>query len=213
MLREANAKSEPSINDRREVEIVEFTTSPGLPPPPSPENTQGQLPPAIALPLEAVKTLARYYKDFSWVIKLTGQKVPPELDRALRAIAENTNPEAMQDLQRMAQGQNANPYDVGPMEIPAPRIGERVLTQDIAQQAWGLHYQHHWTFRQIAEYLTGEGYPVSHTTVSNYISEIDEDIAEEQNSKSARVKHAVLTGAIIIVPSVVTFLVVHFLGL
>jgi len=184
-----------------------------LPPPPSPEKTQGQLPPAIALPLEAVKTLAKYYKDFHWLIALSGQKIPRQLDIALRKIAESDNPEAMQDLQQMAMGEAADPYNVGPMEIPAPRIGERVLTQDIAQQAWGLHYQHHWTFRQIAEYLTGEGYPVSHTTVSNYISEIDEDIAEEQNSKSARVKHAVLTAAIIIVPSLVTFLIVHFLRL
>lgn len=189
-----------------------------LPPPPAPENTmqQQQLPPAIALPLNAVKTLAHYYKDFHWVIKLTGQKVPPELDQALRAIAENDSGSAqgMQDLQRMAEGQQTRPqYDVGPQEIPAPRIGERVLTQDIAQQAWTLHYQHHWTFRQIAEYLTEEGYPVSHTTVSNYISEIDEDIAEEQNSKSTRVKRVLSMTALVIVPSLATFLIVHFLRL
>jgi len=187
-----------------------------LPPPPSPENImqtqqQGQLPAAIALPLGAVKALAKYYKDFSWVIKLTGQKVPRELDTALRALADNDSPEAVQDLQRLAGGGTPDPYNIRPIEIPAPRIGERVLTNDIAQQAWTLHYQHHWTFRQIAEYLTEEGYPVSHTTVSNYISEIDEDIAEEQNSKSAKMKRAFLIGAVIVVPSLATFLVVHFL--
>jgi hypothetical protein len=186
------------------------------PPPPTPEiimQPQGQLPASLALPLNAVKTLANYYRDFNWVIKLAGQKVPPELDRALRAIADNTNPEAMEDLQRMATGETADPDNVGPMEIPAPRIGERVLTQDIAMQAWELHYKHHWTFRQIAEYLTAEGYPVSHTTVSNYISEIDEDIEEEQHSKSARVKRALLITAGILGPTVGTFLIVHFLRL
>ena len=186
-----------------------------LPPPPSAENImqaqQQGLPAAIALPLGAVKALAKYYKDFSWVIKLTGQKVPRELDIALRKIAESDNPEAMEDLQRLAAGGPADPYNVHQTEIPPPRIGERVLTQDIAQQAWTLHYQHHWTFRAIAEYLTEEGYPVSHTTVSNYISEIDEDIAEEQNSKSAKVKRAFLIGTLIIGPSLATFLIVHFL--
>jgi len=189
-----------------------------LPPPPSPENImqiqqQGQLPAAIALPLGAVKALAKYYKDFSWVVKLTGQKVPRELDTALRALADNDSPEAVQDLQRLAGGGTPDPYNIRPVEIPAPRIGERVLTNDIAQQAWTLHYQHHWTFRQIAEYLTEEGYPVSHTTVSNYISEIDEDIAEEQNSKSAKMKRAFLIGTLIVGPSLATFLVVHFLRL
>ena len=187
-----------------------------IPPPPSPDNImqsqqQGGLPPAIALPLGAVKALAKYYKDFSWIIKLTGQKVPRELDVALRALADNDSPEAVQDLQRLAAGGTPDPYNIRPIEIPAPRIGERVLTNDIAQQAWTLHYQHHWTFRQIAEYLTEEGYPVSHTTVSNYISEIDEDIAEEQNSKSAKVKRAFLIGTLIIGPSLATFLIVHFL--
>lgn len=188
-----------------------------IPPPPSPDNImqtqqQGGLPPAIALPLNAVKALAQYYKQFSWVVKLTGQKVPRELDVALRALADNDSPEAVQDLQRLASGQqSADPYNIRPVEIPAPRIGERVLTNDIAQQAWTLHYQHHWTFRQIAEYLTEEGYPVSHTTVSNYISEIDEDIAEEQHSRGARLKRAFLIGTLVIGPSLATFLVVHFL--
>lgn len=187
-----------------------------IPPPLSPENImqqQGGLPPAIALPLNAVKALAKYYKDFSWVIKLTGQKVPHELDTALRALADNDSPEAVQDLQRLASSGAADPYKVGINQIPPPRIGERVLTNDIAQQAWTLHYQHHWTFRAIAEYLTEEGYPVSHTTVSNYISEIDEDIAEEQHSRGARLKRAFLIGALIIGPSLATFLIVHFLRL
>jgi hypothetical protein len=188
-----------------------------IPPPPSPENImqQQQMPPAIALPLNAVKTLARYYKDFHWVIGLTGQKVPKELDIALRKIAESDNPEAIQDLQRMTTGQPSNydPYNVGPTEIPAPRIGERVLTNDIAQQAWTLHYQHHWTFRQIAEYLTEEGYPVSHTTVSNYISEIDEDIEEEHNSRGRRIKQALFTVGIVAIPALAVGLVVHFLRL
>jgi hypothetical protein len=179
--------------------------------PPPPPNSQPQLPNAIALPLNAVKTLAQYYKQFHWLIGLTGQKVPPELDAALRSIADNDNPQAVQDLQRMAAGQTtqpSNPYDA-PVEIPQPRIGERVLTQDIAQEAWRLHYDHHWTFRQIAEYLTQEGYPVSHTTVSNYISEIDEQIEEERNSKGRRIKQALLTVGIITVPALITAIIMH----
>jgi hypothetical protein len=190
-----------------------------IPPPPSPENMmfpqQPQMPPAIAIPMNAMKTLARYYKDFHWIIGLTGQKVPRELDIVLRKIAESDNPEAMQELQNMAQGgqPNYDPYNVGPQEIPAPRIGERVLTNDIAQQAWELHYLKHWTFRDIAEYLTRDGYPVSHTTVSNYISEIDEDIEEEHNSRGRKIKQALFTVGIVTIPALAVGLAVHFLRL
>jgi hypothetical protein len=188
-----------------------------IPPPPAPENIMqppNQMPDFITLPMQAVKILASGYSKFGWalqpILKMSGYKMPPEVDHALRAIA-GDNPEGAQDLQRMATGGTPDPYNIRPVEIPAPRIGERVLTQDIAQKAWELHYQHHWTFRQIAEYLTEEGYPVSHTTVSNYISEIDEDIAEEQHSRGARLKRAFLIGTLIVGPSLATFLIVHFL--
>jgi hypothetical protein len=202
------------------------------PPPPSADNimqAQGQLPQMISVPLNVIKTIAEAYTQHRGVIRgvvgALGHKIPKEAEDFLAGIVED-NPEKVRGIiegtQRMATGQqqnpysmnpNADPYNVDQVEIPPPVIGQRVLTQDIAQQAWTLHYQHHWTFRQIAEYLTQEGYPVSHTTVSNYISEIDEDIAEEQSSKGRRLKRGFLTAAMLIVPSLATFLVVHFLRL
>jgi hypothetical protein len=121
----------------------------------------------------------------------------------------------MQELQNMAQGgqPNYDPYNVGPQEIPAPRIGERVWTNDIAEEAWKMHYQHHWTFRQIAQYFTDEGYPASHTTVANYISEIDKEIEEERHSKGRRIRQALLTVGVVVIPSLATALVFHFLRL
>jgi hypothetical protein len=170
----------------------------------------------IAVPLQIMKTIAEIYHQnrgmARGVVRLMGHSIPKELEEFLEGILED-DPEKIKRTTAMAAGETADPYNVGPLEIPAPKIGERVLTQNIAQQAWELHYKHHWTFRQIAEYLTGEGYPVSHTTVSNYISEIDEDIEEEQNSKSARVKRALLITAGVVGPTVLTFLLVHFLRL
>jgi hypothetical protein len=184
------------------------------PPPPTPEKimpSKPQLPQMIAVPLEIIKTIAEIYGQnrgmARGVARMMGYTIPKELEEFLEGLA-GDNPEKIQEVI-----DKNNPYNVDQIEIPAPKIGERVLTQDIAQQAWELHYKHHWTFRQIAEYLTGEGYPVSHTTVSNYISEIDEDIDEEQHSKSARVKRALLITAGVVGPSLVTFLLVHFLRL
>jgi hypothetical protein len=170
----------------------------------------------IAVPLNTLKMIGKIYAENRGIVRMAarmmGQKIPPELDDFFKDISSD-DPNAAYRLEHAGTDQPADPYNVGPMEIPPPKIGERVLTQDIAQQAWELHYKHHWTFRQIAEYLTGEGYPVSHTTVSNYISEIDEDIEEEQNSKSARVKRALLITAGVVGPTLLTYFTVHFLRL
>lgn len=188
-----------------------------IPPPPSAENImhpqQSGLPAMISVPLEAMKTIAQVYSQnkglANTVARLMGHTVPKGVDDFLIGILENDP----QKIQGTVSQPNYDPYNVEPQEIPQPRIGERVLTQDIAQQAWELHYLKHWTFRDIAEYLTRDGYPVSHTTVSKYISEIDEEIEEERHSKGRRVRQALLTGAVIIVPSLATALVFHFLRL
>lgn len=183
-------------------------------PPPTPENVMQpqQLPAAIELPVTAVKTLARYYCQFSWLIPMiaraTGQKVPPELDQALKAIANSDDPNAMQNLQRMAQGQN-DPYNIQAQEIPEPRIGERVLTQDLAQRAWDLYHKQGLSLREIAAYFTNElGAPCSHATIASYIQAIDEDLNEHRHDT---LKTAAKFGALIVAPAIMVFVVEHFL--
>lgn len=182
-----------------------------LPPPPPPQ----QLPAAIELPVTAVKTLAKYYCQFSWLIPMiaraTGQKVPPELDTALKAIANSDDPDAVQNLQRMAQGQQQDPYNIQQAEIPEPRIGERVLTQDLAQRAWDLYHKQGLSLREIAAYFTNElGAPCSHATVASYIQAIDDELNEHRHDTAKTVGKA---AALVVLPSVVTFLIVHFLRL
>lgn len=174
------------------------------PPPPPPSG--------IELPLNAVKTLARYYTQFSWIIptlaKMTGNKIPPEFDQAMRALAASDDPGAVQNLQALAMGQK-DPYNIQQQEIPEPRIGEPVLTRDLAWRAWQLHYEQDLSLREIAAYFTNElGAPCSHATIANYINEIDEVMEE---NKGARTKTVLKVFGFVAVPIVVGLLVGHFL--
>jgi len=173
------------------------------PPPPPPSG--------IELPLNAVKTLARYYTQFSWLMptlaKITGNKIPPELDMAMKALAASDDPAAVQNLQQLALGQK-DPYNIQQQEIPQPRIGEPVLTQDLAWRAWQLHHEQGLSLREIAAYFTNElGAPCSHATIANYINEID---AAMEENKGVRLKTALKYAALVSVPIAVGLVLGHF---
>lgn len=174
------------------------------PPPPPPAS-------GIELPLNTVKTIAKYYVQFSWLIpilaRMTGNKIPPELDMAMKALAASDDPAAVQNLQQLALGQK-DPYNIQQQEIPEPRIGEPVLTQDLAWRAWQLHHEQGLSLREIAAYFTQEvGAPCSHATIANYINEIDEVMEENRGTRlRTALKYVVLIG----VPFVCALLVGHF---
>ena len=178
-----------------------------IPPPPPPDNAQ--VPAFLKLPLDIGRTLARYYVDFGWLISMTGKKVPKELDIALRRLARGEN-NAVEDLNEMAAGQNQQQrYDVQAGEIPEPRIGERVFTTDDALVAWRMHYKQGLGYRDIAKYFTEElGCPVSHSTVSNYIAELDEEMEEDRSTRTGKILKGVVIPAVCII---LTFLISKFL--
>jgi hypothetical protein len=152
-----------------------------LPPPPPTEGEQ--LPQMIAVPLKAIKTIAKLYNENRGMVgmmaRMARQKIPPELDQFFKEV-ESDDPNAAQRLERMATGEQ-DAYNITPGEIPQPSIGERVFTRDDALVAWRMHYKQGLGYRDIAKYFTEElGCPVSHSTVSNYIGEIDEEHEEEE---------------------------------
>ena len=143
------------------------------PPPPPPDET----PEMLQVPLKHLKTIAKYYVDLNWLVKMgaraTGQKIPKELDDWMRDLAESDDPNAVRRLQRMATGEQ-DAYDIESREMPEPRIGERVLTQDLAQRAWDLYHKQGLSYREIAKFFTEElGAPCSHATIASYIGNID----------------------------------------
>ncbi len=172
------------------------------PPPPPPDDPQ--MPAFFKLPMDVARTIAHYYVNFGFLIGLTGKKVPKELDTALRALARGDSTPAL-ELQNKT---SLDPYDVQRGELPEPSIGERVFTRDDALTAWKMHYRQGLGYRDIAKYFTDElGCPVSHATVSNYITEIDEEIEEDKSVRAGRILKTVVVPAVCIV---VTFLLTKF---
>jgi hypothetical protein len=82
-----------------------------------------------------------------------------------------------------------------------PAIGEPVLTEHLAFDAWEMHYKQGMSFRQIAETLTKEGYQCSHATVARYVEMID------QTKKMSKILKLVKVGKALtyIVPPLIAF--------
>jgi len=145
-------------------------------------------------------TIAGLYKQFSWAIpiieKMSGMKIPQEIIVALDALSkgEQISPEQMQQLKSS-------------IETMQPAIGEPVLTQNIALDAWEQHYKEGKSFRQIAETLTREGYPCSHATVARYVEMID---MQKKASKVIKLVRAVKIASYIIPPIVAFWIGVTF---
>lgn len=175
-------------------------------PPPPPSGIE--LPQTIAVPLATIKTIAKLYNENSGLVKMVarmaGQKIPKELDEFFKEMeSDNPNPDKIQEL---ALGQK-DPYNIQQQEIPEPRIGEPVLTQDLAWRAWQLHHEQGLSLREIAAYFTNElGAPCSHATIANYINEID---AVMEENRGVRWRTALKYAGFIALP-IVGLVIGHF---
>lgn len=111
--------------------------------------------------------IAKYYNQFSWILpiieSLTGFKMPPQLTKSLSLLA-SRKPLSPEDMESIKTS----------VETMQPQIGEPVLTEHLAFDAWEMHYKQNMSFRQIAETLTKEGYQCSHATVARYVEMIDQ---------------------------------------
>jgi hypothetical protein len=87
-------------------------------------------------------------------------------------------PQLIKSLDLLSRGKPLSPEDMesikASVETMQPAIGEPVLTEHLAFDAWEMHYKQGQSFRQIAETLTKEGYPCSHATVARYVEMIDQ---------------------------------------
>jgi hypothetical protein len=161
-----------------------------------------------------LKTIAKYYVDLNWLVRMgakaTGKKIPSELDEMMRTIAASDDPAAIEKLQRMATGEQ-DAYDIQPGAIPEPRIGERVLTQDLAQRAWDLNRKQGLSLREIAAYFTNElGAPCSHATVASYIGAIDEELEELDTHRHDTAKTVGKVAAFIVAAVAAGLVIGHF---
>ena len=125
----------------------------------------------ITMTIEQVQALVSkfmpYYPIVKWAGRLMGVKIPPEIDEAITAIQKGEMP----DLKKLQALESQ----------VAPRVGDPVLTRDLAYQAWMLHRKEGMGTREIADYFTNElNSPCSHATVARYINDTD---AEMQASK------------------------------
>jgi hypothetical protein len=189
------------------------------PPPPTPETEMStQEKKGVLLPVDKIMEFAKGYSKYhglvKWGARMAGYKIPREIDELMDELnKEGANPETLQRLERVAGGR----AEYGPQqeewqppgqEIVQPRIGERVLTRDLAYRAWLMNKKQGISLREIALHFTNEGYPCSHATVAEYVNQVDEEMDE---SSSLR-RSAILKGALlIIVPAVAAFVLEHFL--
>ena len=116
--------------------------------------------------------IATAYTQYSWILGLTGFKVPPEVDTALRSIATGKppSPEEMQLIKNQ-------------VETMEGVVGEPVMTRQLAETAWFLHTKEGMGTREIADQFKKDGSPCSHTTVARWINMVD---AEKRFGKVAR---------------------------
>lgn len=147
----------------------------------------------------------QYRPIISIVARMARQKIPEELDAVLTAVA-GGDPNAVANLQSMAVGQQGQ---LGEMEVPEPRIGERVLTQDLIDRAYFLYYKQGLSYREIANFFTEKlGVPVSHATIANYIYERNQDLEESRhNTRNTAIKVSLFAG----ITAFLGFLLAHFL--
>jgi hypothetical protein len=144
--------------------------------------------------MKIMPTIAKLYSQFHWIIALTGYNVPPEVHKALTILAkgENLTPAEMQAMQTEFEGM---------AQTMQPAIGEPVLTESLAKDAWEMHYKDGKSFRQIAEILTKEGYPCSHATIARYVQMVDMSLKANKVIKLLRIARI----ASYIVPPIIAF--------
>jgi hypothetical protein len=132
---------------------------------------------------QMVKQIADAYVSWkpllSPLLKFGKVKIPAEVDEALRAIAgdktlDTEEPEA-NDPNQM-------------------RVGEPVMTYQMAEEAYRMHLSGMGT-RDIAEWFTKNGSPVSFQTVARWINDYAETSHAERNQRLTSIaKYVVLAG-------------------
>jgi hypothetical protein len=200
---------------------------------------QQQEAPGLFLPVDKIMGFAKQYAKMhgivKWAARMGGYKIPKEIDDFINDLNnEGTTPENLQKAQQaLTNGQMQMPgqwnrpgpgrqyfdpgegyYDdeqQGPRQLPAPRIGERSLTHDLAYKAWEMNHRYpighkeYMSSRDIAAYFTQElGYPISHTAVNDYINEVDDEMQEAERTRKSAVWKGVFMVA---VPTALAFLV------
>lgn len=107
-----------------------------------------------------VKMLMPYYPLIKWGARLGGVQIPPEIDEFLDAIQSGKPPD-MEKLRMLTETQTT-------------KVGDPVMTRQLAQEAYMLHTRQGLGTREIAEYFTTKlNSPCSHATVARWINIID----------------------------------------
>jgi len=129
-----------------------------------------------------INALTPYYPFVKIGARLLGVKIPPEIDQAIDALKKGEMPD-LASLEALGEGIDR-------------KVGEPVLTRDLAEEAWYLHHKEGMGTREIADYFTNERKsPCSHATVARYINMIDlEKKASRIGSIVRVVKYAGIVG-------------------
>lgn len=118
-----------------------------------------------------IKALMPYYPMVKMGARLMGVKIPPEIDEFLESIQSGKPPD-LEKLRLLA-------------ETAETKVGEPVMTRQLAEEAYFLHTNEGMGTRQIADYFTNKlKSPCSHATVARWINLID---MQRRASKIAKI--------------------------
>jgi len=144
-------------------------------PPPTPPPATPPLPASLPIDLMSyLPLIAKYYQSFHFILPILGIDLPPEAHKILMSIAKGEQPN-MEEIQALKQNVDRE-------------IGEPVMTRQLAEEAYYLHEREGMGTREIAEYFTKQGSPMSHATVARYINMVD---MEKRASKMGLVFRAI----------------------
>lgn len=180
---------------------------PYVPPPPDQNNDmrytygkeEAQEGAGLFIPPKQVVTLAKMYVQWrpiiGWAAKMARQKIPKELDEAMEIAAASGDPAALRRLsERDNQGFSPEGYDA--MQDPEQvRVGEPVMTYQMAEEAYRMHRFENMGTRQIAEWFTNHGSPVHFQTVARWINDYEQESHIERNQRFKTIaKYALFAG-------------------
>lgn len=153
-----------------------------------PKTVADQITLSVEQVTKIIRSFTPYYGMIKFAARLAGVKIPSEIDEVIDTINKGETP----DLTKL--------QDLGErLSAEQPKVGETVTTRYLAYEAHRLHYQERMGTREIADFLTKEGSPCSHSTVARMIQEVD---AELEASKRGRIvsilKYAGIAGAMIV---------------
>lgn len=131
-----------------------------------------------------VKALMPYYPMVKMGARLMGVKIPPEIDEFLVSIQSGKPPD-LDKLRLLA-------------ETAETKVGEPVMTRQLAEEAYFLHTSEGMGTRAIADHFTNKlKSPCSHATVARWINMIDMQRRASKIGKIYRIaKYAGFAGII-----------------